>query len=455
MNTPSLNRYFKCPIPLFDFPVEDQLSPKQGFFRLGPDTICYGRSARGLLSGEPSQELYDVSAHVRVNGSGSKLPFNPEEIIRNLREERYAADCPEYTQNYRLIRDLYYGVRPWLPLPLRKYLQRIYLRGWDTVPFPKWPVDRTADQFLEELLIFALKSKGLERTPFIWFWPDGANACAIMTHDVEAEAGKRFCSQLMDLDESFGIPASFQIVPEERYSVEPEFINEIRRRGFEVNVQDLNHDGKLFQEKVEFERRVRRINSYGKKYQAAGFRSAVLYRNQEWFNLLEFDYDMSVPSVAHLEPQRGGCCTIMPYFVGGLVELPVTTTQDYSLFNVLDDFTMNLWKQQTSLILKHHGLMHFIVHPDYILSRRAQDSYKSLIGLLARMGKDNGVWLALPGEVNCWWRQRDRMELTRRGEDWSIEGEGSERARIAFASLQDDRLVYSFSEKPDTTQAVA
>ena len=145
----------------------------------------------------------------------------------------------------------------------------------------------------------------------------------------------------------------------------------------------------------------------------------------------------------------------MPYFVGGLVELPVTTTQDYSLFNVLDDFTMNLWKQQALLILKHHGLMHFIVHPDYILSTRAQDSYKSLIGMLAQMGKDNGVWLALPGEVNCWWRQRDRMELTHSRDGWSVEGEGSERARIAFASLQGDRLVYSFSEKPETTQAVA
>ena len=58
---------------------------------------------------------------------------------------------------------------------------------------------------------------------------------------------------LMDLDDSFGIPASFQIVPEERYSVEAEFINEIRRRGFEVNIQDLNHDGKLFQENSLFE----------------------------------------------------------------------------------------------------------------------------------------------------------------------------------------------------------
>jgi hypothetical protein len=26
-----------------------------------------------------------------------------------------------------------------------------------------------------------------------------------------------------------------------------------------------------------------------------------------------FAYDMSIPNVAHLDPQRGGCCTIMPF----------------------------------------------------------------------------------------------------------------------------------------------
>jgi hypothetical protein len=41
---------------------------------------------------------------------------------------------------------------------------------------------------------------------------------------------------------------------------------------------------------------------------------------------------MSVPNVGHLEVQRGGC-TVMPYFIGRIVELPVTTSQDYSVFD--------------------------------------------------------------------------------------------------------------------------
>ena len=66
-----------------------------------------------------------------------------------------------------------------------------------------------------------------------------------MTHDVETTAGRDFCESLMTLNESFGIAASFQIIPEERYEVSQKFLDSIRSRGFEVNVQDLNHDGRL------------------------------------------------------------------------------------------------------------------------------------------------------------------------------------------------------------------
>jgi hypothetical protein len=443
---PSLTSYFKCPDDFLNFAAQDHLSARPGFFRFGAETVCYGRSSEESVSDKPGPDLPDLAGSVRTNGSSTVLPFEPEEIIENLRRERYVANGAGRAQNDSVVRDLYYLVRPWMPLSFRKHLQRIYLKGWDKLSFPKWPVDHTVDQLLQQLLCLGLKSKGLESIPFIWFWPDGANACAVMTHDVEAEAGKRFCPELMDMDEAYGIPASFQIVPEERYSVEPEYLEQIRSRGFEVNVQDLNHDGKLFQCKSEFEDRAKAINRYAREFKALGFRSAVLYRNQDWFDRLEFEYDMSVPNVAHLDPQRGGCCTVMPYFVGGLVELPVTTTQDHTLFNIFNDFTTRIWEDQTQRILKDNGLMNFIVHPDYLLERRAQDAFKALLSSLAGMRKENNLWVALPRDVNRWWRQRAGMTLIRKEGEWCIEGEGSDRARLAVASLQGDRLVYSLSE---------
>ena len=59
-------------------------------------------------------------------------------------------------------------------------------------------------------------------------------------------------SSLMDIDTSHGLRASFQVVPEERYEVPDSFVSEIRSRGFEFNIHDLNHDGRLFEEKTEF-----------------------------------------------------------------------------------------------------------------------------------------------------------------------------------------------------------
>ena len=115
---------------------------------------------------------------------------------------------------------------------------------------------------------------------------------------------------------------------------------------FEINVQDLNHDGNLFRNRPEFSRRAQRINKYASSYGVSGFRAAVLYRNLDWYDALHFSFDMSVPNVAHLDPQKGGCCTVMPYFFAETLEIPVTTTQDYMLFHLLNDYSLDLWKEQ-------------------------------------------------------------------------------------------------------------
>jgi hypothetical protein len=144
---------------------------------------------------------------------------------------------------------------------------------------------------------------------------------------------------------------------------------------------------------------------------------------------------MSVPNVAHLEPQRGGCCTVMPYFVGDILELPLTTTQDYSLFHILDDYSTDLWKQQMSLILANHGMMTFIAHPDYLIERRARDVYVELLQHLTELRASRGVWIALPAEVNRWWRSRHAMKLSWAGGSWRVTGPDAARARVAYATL--------------------
>ncbi|MGC2699561.1 MAG: hypothetical protein WA306_05120, partial [Candidatus Acidiferrales bacterium] len=147
--------------------------------------------------------------------------------------------------------------------------------------------------------------------------------------------------------------------------------------------------------------------------------------------------------VAHLEPQRGGCCTVFPYFVGKILEIPLTTCQDYSLLQILNDYSIDLWKKQLDLIRARNGLMSFISHPDYLISPPARKVYESLLDDLRKIVKHEKIWMALPGEVNRWWRARSEMKLVQKGTRWEIEGPDSERARIAYATLDGDRLLYT------------
>jgi hypothetical protein len=192
----------------------------------------------------------------------------------------------------------------------------------------------------------------------------------------------------------------------------------------------------------EFLSRVQRINSYGRQFGAQGFRSAMMYRNTEWYDALDFSYDMSIPNVAHLEPQQGGCCTVFPFFIGKILELPLTTIQDYSLFNILRCYSIALWKEQISLIRRRSGLISFIVHPDYVINQEARRIYAELLHHLCELGSRGETWIALPAEIAAWWRLRSEMSLVNVAGSWRIQGKGSERARLAYAVMDDGRISY-------------
>jgi len=390
-----------------------------------------------------------ATSATRLRSGAIELPFDPGDVADHLRRERYMTACAREQRkllNSVLVRQGYYLVRRFLPVAVRKHAQRAHLADWKRIPFPRWPVDVSVDLMFQQVLQLAVQARGGAAIPFVWFWPNGHEGCTIVTHDVEQAAGRDFCPQLMELDESAGVRSSFQVIPEERYDVPERFLDEIRSRGHEVNVHDLNHDGHLYRDRAEFLRRAARIRGYGKQFRAEGFRSGVLYRNLDWYDQLDFRYDMSVPNVAHLDPQRGGCCTVMPYFIGQILELPLTTTQDYSLFHILKEYSLRLWEEQIERILACHGLISFNIHPDYVMGERERFVYRDLLSALAGLIVKQNLWSALPREVASWWRQRARMEIVADRSGWRIVGEGSERARLAYAAVENGRLVYRFQQ---------
>jgi glycosyltransferase involved in cell wall biosynthesis len=439
--------YYRCPDSLPHFAVRYQSPGDKEFLPSEDHLALYGHYPSRQELREFLDRSNDWLADVQSEAGNILLPFNPDQLASYLTNEVYAGlmerDFTRLGSN-PVVRKFYYWTRPNLPVSIRSILQRIKLRGELSNPFPRWPLDRSVDVLFEKMMISAIRANGGNPIPFIWFWPEGKHAAFVLTHDVEHLEGKQFCQSLMDIDDEFGFKASFQIVPEERYPVEPEFLQLFRDRAFEICVHDLNHDGNLYREHAEFLCRAQRINQYCRDFGTQGFRSGALYRNLRWYGDFQFSFDMSVPNVGHLDPQGGGCCTVMPYYIGDILELPVTLTQDYSLFHILHELSIDLWKQQIRTIVEGHGLISVIAHPDYVIDPRLQRLFRELLGHVREQCSARNLWSTVPSEVNAWWRRRSQMTLVCGTDGWRVTGPGSDSARVAYARISGNSISYSF-----------
>jgi hypothetical protein len=86
-----------------------------------------------------------------------------------------------------------------------------------------------------------------------------------------------------------------------------------------------------------------------------------------------------------------------------------------------------------------------IAHPDYLIGEPQREVYVELLKHLADLRDRAGLWMALPGEINTWWRNRQQMTLVSDDGGWRVQGPDRERARVAYARLDNGRVVYSFS----------
>jgi glycosyltransferase involved in cell wall biosynthesis len=87
---------------------------------------------------------------------------------------------------------------------------------------------------------------------------------------------------------------------------------------------------------------------------------------------LEIEYDASTFDTDPFEPQPDGMGTIFPFCVPGrdnqkgYVELPYTLPQDFLLFVLLQEQSIDIWKKKLDWIAAQGGMALFIVHPGYM-----------------------------------------------------------------------------------------
>jgi peptidoglycan/xylan/chitin deacetylase (PgdA/CDA1 family) len=298
----------------------------------------------------------------------------------------------------------FYRLKPLIPRRLQLAARRALIRRQGVPEFPQWPLDLSVATLVRRYAFAVLRAQGRNEARFAWFWPAGFNAALILTHDVETEAGLALVPDLADAEEGLGFRSSFNLGA--WYEVDPGLVRELTERGFEIGVHGLRHDRSLFASRAGFDAQQPALRELIERLGARGFRSPATHRVLPWIAELPIEYDCSVPHSDPYEPQPGGCCSLWPFFVGPVVELPYTLPQDHLLLTLLRQDSSQLWIEQARRIEAEFGLVQVVSHPDpgYLGDREKRARYLELLRALAERP---GVWKALPREVASWWRERD------------------------------------------------
>ena len=147
---------------------------------------------------------------------------------------------------------------------------------------------------------------------------------------------------------------------------------------------------------------------------------------------LGFDYDSSYPDTDPYEPQPGGCCTVLPFFNGEMVELPITLPQDHTLFALLGRGDGDSGRRRRATSASTGGMALVLTHPDYASNPALADAYRELISSVHR---DPTLWHALPRDVAGWWRQRAVSSLRGSPDGWQITGPASGTGRVRLGPV--------------------
>ena len=296
-------------------------------------------------------------------------------------------------------RKLYYDLKPVIPRWLQIKLRQKVISKKRLLYADVWPIDE--------------KAKSL---PHGWSgWPEGKKFALVITHDVETAKGLTKCIQLADLDKSYGFRSSINFVANE-FNVSEKLLEYLNNNGFEVGVHGLNHDDNLFRSRRVFDKQATGINYYLKKWKAVGFRCPSMYHNLEWLHDLNIEYDSSTFDTDPFEPQPDGVGTIFPFWVEydsgrrGYVEIPYTLPQDHTLFVIMQEKDIDIWKKKLDWIAERGGMALLISHPDYMNFDQHQPTleeyparyYEEFLKYVKT--KYNGqYWHVLPKEMTRFW----------------------------------------------------
>jgi len=401
---------------------------------LVPDGVAAAWLRAGATTWRPAFAVRDgagraVASVWRDEDGSVFLPFDPDEVMTNFWSERYRQTSRGGLRRAgrHVAVHTYYQVRPALPRPVQIGMRRMLAPLQARSRFPRWPLEPGLHDLYTFLSAVVAGVAG-EPVPCIAPWPDGCSWALVLTHDVETRAGHDAVGRLREIEADLGYRSSWNFVPA-RYTVDGPLLDELAADGCEVGVHGLHHDGRDLASAAELARRLPAIRRYAEAWNAVGFRSPATQRVWEWMPLLGFDYDSSYPDTDPFEPQPGGCCSLLPFFNAGLVELPITLPQDHTLFAILGHPDAGVWISKTAAVRDRAGMALLITHPDYASGTPLLPAYRRFLGLHR---DDPDAWRTLPREVADWWRRRAASRLEPDDGDWRVVGPAAGRATVGF-----------------------
>jgi hypothetical protein len=301
-----------------------------------------------------------------------------------------------------IFNQFYHLLKPLIPRKIQIELRRVIVRKKRVRYADVWPIDPTAGNPPEE-----------------WAgWPDGKKFALVLTHDVETAKGQEKCATLASLEKDLGVRSSFNF-PAKAYKVSSQLRDDLLKNGFEVGVHGLYHDGNLFSCRKKFRKQAFQVNRYLKEWGVVGFRTPCMYHNLDWIHDLDIEYDASTFDTDPFEPQPDGMRTIFPFWVHngstsrGYLELPYTLPQDFTVFVLMKERKIDIWKKKIDWIAEKGGMALLITHPDYMnckKSRCKQEEYPMEVYQefleYVKTNYEGEFWNRLPKEVARFWKEK-------------------------------------------------
>ncbi|MAG08657.1 hypothetical protein CMO89_04235 [Candidatus Woesearchaeota archaeon] len=336
---------------------------------------------------------------------GNRIIFNfdPVETIKFLMKERY----------YRPKRRLYTYLPVHfhiLPGSSRKLMKKILFMFRKEKNFPSWPVEKSVELLRHVLLkcIEAIEGRKIK----LDIWPKNKKYVICLSHDVETGGGFKRIPLISKIERKYSLVSSWSIVSN-HYKIDFRLLDSLIKKGDEILLHGYNHDNKLISlDDKKIEKRFNSMARLKEKLKIKGFRSPCLLRSERLYSLLEkngYLYDSSSVDTEKDSQisERNGCCTVFPYMIDGLVEIPLTLPQDARLlfrsYNM--EKMVKTWANKLEFIKKVGGVAVINTHPESHLSGNRKN-LKAYHDFLKYIRNDRSAWVITMKELAEYSKQK-------------------------------------------------